>query len=95
MAELMEILMLVSFGASWPVNLIKAIRAKSTKGLSVMFYYLILFGYAAGIVSKLANRTYMAQISSKWYVLAVYIVNFCTVLCNIIVYYKNKRAESL
>ena len=93
MSEIMEILMLVSFGFSWPVNLIKALRTRSAKGISVTFYYLILFGYVAGIVSKLTNESYMAGISSKWYVLAMYVLNLCVVLCNIIVYYRNKRLD--
>ena len=93
MSEILEILMLASFGFSWPVNLIKALKSRSARGISVTFYYLILFGYAAGIISKLTNRTYMAAISSKWYVLAMYVVNFCVVLCNIIVYYRNKRLD--
>lgn len=93
MSEILEILMLVSFGFSWPVNLKKALKARSAKGISVTFYYLILFGYAAGIVSKLTNENYMADISSKWYVLAMYVINFCVVLCNIIVYYRNRGLD--
>ena len=31
MAELFEILMIVSFGASWPMNVIKSYKPRTTK----------------------------------------------------------------
>lgn len=94
MSEVLEIIMLVSFGLSWPMNLMKAIRAKSTKGISLSFYFLIFAGYIAGIFSKFTNASYMANFSSKWYVLVFYFINLCTVGCNIIVFFRNRRLES-
>ena len=49
MAEIFEIIMIVSFGASWPANVIKSYKARSAKGKSLVFLCLILFGYIAGI----------------------------------------------
>ena len=69
MAEILEIVMIVSFGASWPMNVMKSWKARTAKGKSVAFLLLILFGYVAGITSKLVNPTYMAQFAEKWYVL--------------------------
>ena len=57
MAELFEIIMIVSFGASWPMNVLKSYRAKTAKGKSLGFLCLIFFGYIAGIISKLINET--------------------------------------
>ena len=65
MAEILEILMIVSFGASWPLNVIKSYKARTTKGKSIAFLCLIFFGYIAGIISKLVNPAYMAAIGSK------------------------------
>lgn len=93
MSEILEILMLVSFGLSWPLNLIKAIRARSTKGISLAFYLLIFAGYIAGICSKFTNAAYMASFSQKWYVLVFYFINLITVGCNIIVYFRNKKFD--
>lgn len=55
MSELLEIIMIVSFGASWPMNIIKSYKARTTKGKSLAFLCLIFFGYIAGIASKFAN----------------------------------------
>ena len=93
MSEILEIAMLISFGASWPINLRKNIKAHSTKGISLFFYLLIFFGYIAGIVSKFLNEAYMSAFSKKWYVLAFYFINLIVVGLNIIVYFRNKNLE--
>ena len=76
MAEILEVIMIVSFGASWPLNVIKSYKARTTKGKSLAFLCLILFGYIAGIISKLLNESYMDSFNTKWYVLFFYILNF-------------------
>ncbi|MBO4343820.1 MAG: hypothetical protein IKX77_01835 [Clostridia bacterium] len=93
MAELLEILMIVSFGVSWPLNLRKLIKSKSTKGVSLAFYLLIFFGYGVGITSKFLNESYMANFATKWYVLIFYFFNFTVVGLNIIVYFRNRALE--
>ena len=69
--ELCEILMLISFGFSWPFNAIKSYKARTAKGKSIQFLILILFGYVCGIISKLTAASF------KWYVMFFYILNFC------------------
>lgn len=93
MAEILEIVMIVSFGASWPLNVIKSYKARTTKGKSIAFLYLIFFGYIAGIASKFVNPEYMANIVEKWYVLFFYFLNLFMVLADLILYYRNKRFE--
>ncbi|MBQ9984885.1 MAG: hypothetical protein IJP38_01075 [Oscillospiraceae bacterium] len=98
MAEILEIIMVVSFGASWPANVMKSWKARTTKGKSLMFLCLIEFGYVAGILSKFMNEAYMAQFATKWYVLVFYILNFIMVGADLILYYRNhlldKKAEA-
>jgi hypothetical protein len=48
-----EIVMLVCFGASWPMAIVKTIRSKNPAGKSFMFMYLILLGYLSGGMNKL------------------------------------------
>ena len=36
-----EIGMILAFGISWPINLIKAWRARTTRGTSLLFLFLI------------------------------------------------------
>ncbi len=95
LAEILEIIMIVSFGASWPFNVIKSYKARTAKGKSLLFLCLILFGYVAGIASKLVNETYMASFASKWYVLFFYVLNFITVATDLVLYIRNRRLDSL
>lgn len=93
MAEILEIIMIVSFGASWPVNVIKSYKARTAKGKSLLFLLLIFFGYIAGIASKLVNETYMSQIGEKWYVLFFYILNFIMVGADVVMYIRNTKLD--
>ena len=93
MAEIFEIIMVVSFGASWPANVLKSYRARTTKGKSLLFLCLIFFGYIAGIISKLVNEAYMASFASKWYVLVFYVLNLLMVGTDLVLYYRNSRLD--
>ncbi len=93
MAEILEVVMIVSFGASWPLNVIKSYKARTTKGKSLAFLLLIFLGYVAGIVSKLVNDGYMAQIGHKWYVLFFYILNFIMVGADLLMYARNYKLD--
>lgn len=95
MAEILEIIMIVSFGASWPMNVMKSYKARTTKGKSLAFLCLILFGYIAGIASKFMNADYMANFSSKWYVLFFYVLNFVMVFTDFCIYFRNKKLDKL
>lgn len=93
MAEILEITMIVSFGISWPMNVIKSYKARTTKGKSLAFILLILFGYVAGITSKFVNESYMANIGQKWYVLFFYVLNFIMVSADLCLYVRNYRLD--
>lgn len=87
MSQLLEAAMLVCFGCSWPMNLIKNIKCKSAKSMSLPFILLITAGYIAGISAKLITH----QIN---YVLIVYILNIIIVSMNIVVYFYNRRLDN-
>ena len=89
MAEILEIIMVVSFGASWPLNVMKSYKARTTKGKSLGFLCLIFFGYIAGIASKLVNPAYMDAFAEKWYVLFFYVLNLLMVSVDLCLYYRN------
>lgn len=93
MAEFFEILMIVSFGVSWPMNVLKSYRSRTTKGKSLFFLCLIFFGYIAGIISKLINPDYMAAIGQKWYVLFFYVLNLLMVGLDLCLYARNWKLD--
>lgn len=85
--ELMEICMIVAFGFSWPMNVIKSYKARSIKGKSLAFLLLIFFGYICGILGKLAAPSF------KWYVMFFYILNFVMVGADLLLYIRNYRLD--
>ena len=95
MSEICEVIMIVSFGVTWPLNVIKSWKARTTKGKSLSFLCLILFGYIAGIIGKLINPIYMASIHEKWYVLFFYVLNFLMVSIDFLLYFRNKHLDKI
>ena len=95
MSEILEIIMIISFGFSWPFNVVKSYKARTAKGKSPLFLILILFGYIAGIASKLTNASYVANIGEKWYVLFFYVLNFLMVSVDFCLYLRNRRLDAL
>ena len=93
MAEIFEIIMVASFGASWPMNVIKSYKARTTEGKSLGFLCLIFFGYIAGIISKFLNEAYMASFAQKWYVLIFYFLNLAMVGIDLCLYARNRRLD--
>jgi len=95
MSDILEVIMIVSFGFSWPFNVVKSYKARTAKGKSLWFLCLIFFGYIAGIASKLINESYMASISEKWYVLFFYVLNLLMVGADLILYFRNRRLDKI
>ena len=93
MSEFLEIVMIVTFGASWPLNVMKSYRARTTKGKSLGFLCLVFFGYIAGIASKFTNEIYMASFSEKWYVLFFYFLNLSMVGIDLLLYFRNRKLD--
>ena len=93
MAELFEILMIVLFGTSWPMNVMKSYKMKTAKGKSLAFLYFIFLGYIAGIISKLTDSDYVMKFSAKWYVLFFYVLNFLMVGADLVLYYRNRKLD--
>ena len=82
MGSIFESIMLICFGLSWPLNVIKAYKARTAKGTSLPFILLIITGYIAGITAKLVA----GQVN---YVLIVYLLNLAIVSVNVLVYFRN------
>ena len=86
MGSIFETVMLLCFGFSWPMNLIKAYNAKTAKGTSLPFILLIIVGYVAGITAKIVT-------GQTNYVLAAYVLNLAIVLLNLVIYFRNSTLD--
>ena len=52
-AVLFETIMLIGFGCSWPFNIAKSIKSKTTLGKSVYFEIIVIISYLFGVAAKL------------------------------------------
>jgi hypothetical protein len=84
--SIFEILMLLCFGAAWPLNIYKSLVTKQTAGKSVVFLFVVMAGYVAGIVHKVLNSF---DLVAYLHLLNLLMVGFDTVL-----YFRNKRLDA-
>jgi len=82
-----EAIMLLCFGAAWPLSIVKSWRSRSSKGKSVFFLFVILAGYIAGILNKTTSGLYRDP------VLILYVLNTLMVTADIALYFRNRRGE--
>lgn len=86
MSQLFEAAMVICFGISWPISIMKSIKSKTAKGKSIIFMMFIMGGYVFGIVSKLVAGTIT-------YVLFFYVLNLLMVSIDVWLYYRNSRLD--
>ena len=86
MAQILETVMLVCFGFSWPMSVIRNYKAGTAKSMSLPFILMIITGYAAGIAAKFISH-------SAGFVLIVYFLNLIMVSANLAIYFRNRRLD--
>lgn len=86
MTELLETIMLICFGCSWPLSVVKNYKARSAKNMSLQFTLLITTGYVAGIAAKICDGNF-------GFVLVVYFINLAMVLLNVAIYFRNRNLD--
>jgi len=90
--QILEVIMYVMFGCSWPFNIAKSIKTKSTKGKSLLFLILIDTGYVASMAAKIVGYD-AAKWSTNWWVFMFITLNFIMVSTDLILYFINKNRE--
>ena len=86
--QILETLMLICFGAAWPLSIYKSWIARSSKGKSLPFLCVILIGYAAGIAKVLISKNGVSCL-----LLSAYIINTCMVSIDTLLYFRNSSLD--
>jgi len=86
MNEIFESVMLICFGLSWPISVVKNYRARTARNMSLGFTLLIITGYIFGIAAKIYSRNFS-------YVLVIYALNLLAVCANLVIYFKNRGLD--
>lgn len=91
-APIFEILMLMSFGVAWPLSIIKSLKSKSTGGKSIIFSFVILFGYICGIINNVLHNT-VDGVFTLTLAFPFYILNLVTVSIDTCLWFRNHKLE--
>lgn len=95
--SIMEALMVVCFGISWPLNIAKAWKARTAKSISLPFYSLIWIGYIFAMIGKFTLIASKAPqpwyVTVRWYVMLSYVLNILMVSIGIAVYFRNRAID--
>lgn len=88
--QICEIGMLVLFGFSWPFNIIKSWKSRTTKGKSIAFEFIVIVGYMLGFLGKIVayHRTGILAYSA-WF----YIADIVMVAIDISMYFRNIKLD--
>lgn len=81
--NIFEAIMLTCFGAAWPFSIWRIWTTKAAWGKSLWFLFIILTGYACGVVHKVLN--------SLDYVIILYIMNSILVSIDIALTLKYRK----
>jgi hypothetical protein len=83
--SIFEIVMLLCFGLAWPLSIYKSYKSRTTKGKSLFFLYVVLAGYAAGVLHKVFYHMDG--------VIVFYVINLLLVIADTILFYRNLWIE--
>ena len=83
--SIFEAIMLLCFGAAWPLSIYRSWRSRSTAGKSLSFLIVVLIGYVSGTTHKI--------LFSMDYIIYLYIANAIMVFIDIMLYLRNKKID--
>jgi len=85
-----EIAMLVLFGLSWPFNIAKSYKSRTTKGKSLIFELCVIAGYIFGVAGKLVTYATTGVFAySIWF----YFADIAMVAADIVLYFRNLKLD--
>ena len=87
--KLLEAGMLVCFGVSWPIAILKSVRMKYVRGKSLGFMCMVFLGYLLGIGAKFLRAAYVGELPEL--VTILYGLNACFVGTEILLYFKYRH----
>ena len=89
--QFLEAGMLVCFGISWPIDILKTLRTRVTAGKSVAFMSIVFAGYCLGMTAKLSAVWQTGRPLEPVFIM--YAVNALLVAVDILLYVKFSRGS--
>lgn len=95
MTDLLEALMILCFGLSWPISIRKSWVSRTAKGKSLFFEFFIWIGYVFGIIRKFMLWN-AATSSLDWLFYlswAFYVLNLLEITVDMGLYFRNRNLD--
>ncbi len=94
MTDLLEALMIICFGLSWPISIQKSWVSRTAKGKSVFFEVFIWIGYIFGIIRKIILYINGSGSGFLFYFSwAFYILNLIEITIDVLLYIRNSKLD--
>ena len=98
LTDLLETLMIICFGLSWPISIRKSLKSRTATGKSLFFEFFIWLGYIFGIIRKimLFNEARTAGNSLDWLFFLgwfFYVLNMVMITIDMGLYVRNVRLD--
>lgn len=98
--DLLEALMILCFGLSWPISIKKSYTSRTAKGKSLFFEVFIWIGYVFGIIRKflLLTPDIIHNPAEHWLFYlawAFYVLNLVEITIDILLYFRNVKLDKL
>lgn len=92
--DLLEALMILCFGLSWPISIRKSWVSRTAKGKSLFFEIFLLIGYIFGITCKFIQFTEGKGDNWLFYLAwFFYVMNFIEISIDVALYFRNTRLD--
>ena len=93
-AEILETVMILAFGLSWPLSIYKSVKSRTAKGKSLQFEIFIWLGNIDGSVMK-CIQFFVIGTSGQIFVLSCvfYCLNFIEITIDMLLYFRNVKLD--
>ncbi|MCI1931516.1 MAG: hypothetical protein LKJ13_07455 [Clostridia bacterium] len=96
MVDLLEALMIICFGLSWPISIYRSYISRTAKGKSFFFEVFLWIGYIFGIARKIFeySSTPHSDLSFLFYMgLFFYFLNIAEITIDMLLYFRNVKLD--
>ncbi len=92
--NLLEALMILCFGLSWPISIYRSYVAGTAKGKSLFFEVFLWIGYVFGIVRKFWQLSSGSGLDFLFYLgLVFYFLNIVEISIDMLLYVRNSKLD--
>jgi hypothetical protein len=94
MTDLLEALMILCFGLSWPISIYRSYVSRTAKGKSLFFEVFLWIGYVFGIIRKFLQFEVGNSLNFLFYLgWFFYFLNIIEISIDMMLYFRNVKLD--